>query len=237
MATFVTVHGTFGGAFSWREFASLLSQPGHAVYTTTLTGLGERSHLISPEIDLSTHIQDTVNVLEYEDLHEVLLVGHSYGGAVIAGVAERVPERLAHLVYLDALILYDGERVRDMWAPEMMQYVAQLVQTQGEGYKIPSSLTAREGEETDPRYKDHPWKTWLQPVEVRNPAVAQILHTYVYCTREKENPLYEGIVRSAQRARELGWGYYEMDTDHGPWLAKPQELAELLWGLAAATTR
>jgi hypothetical protein len=96
------------------------------------------------------------------------------------------------------------------------------------GVQDPHLSDCASGRRRGPRYKDHPWKTWLQPVEVRNPAVAQIPHTYIYCTREKENPLYEGIVRSARRAKALGWAYYEMDTDHGPWLAKPQELADLL---------
>src|SRR5262245_34963905 len=93
VATFVVVHGGWSGAWEWRAFAPLLQEAGHEVLRTTLTGLGERSHLASPTISLGTHIQDVVNVLFYEDLRDVLLVGHSYGGIVVTGVAERVPER------------------------------------------------------------------------------------------------------------------------------------------------
>src|SRR5574340_886568 len=109
MATFVLVHGGFHGGWCWKKVTPLLRAAGHEVYTPTLTGLGERVHLASPEIDLSTHIQDVVNVLEYEDLREVVLVGHSYGGMVIAGVADRAAPRVAHLVYFDALVAGDGE--------------------------------------------------------------------------------------------------------------------------------
>src|SRR5215210_4421571 len=102
MATFVIVHGAWSGAHAWRRVRPLLRAAGHEVFTPALTGLGERAHLASPRVDLDTHIQDVVGVLEYEDLGEVMLVGHSYGGVVITGVAERAAPRLAQLIYLDA---------------------------------------------------------------------------------------------------------------------------------------
>ena len=104
MATFVLVHGGWAGGWQWREVASLLRAAGHDVFTPTLTGLGERVHLASPDVGLDTHIQDILMVLEYEELRDVILVGYSYSGMVITGVAERAPERLAHLVYLDAYV-------------------------------------------------------------------------------------------------------------------------------------
>src|SRR5947208_13380542 len=110
MATFVIVHGAWGGAWSWnRIVVPLLRRRGHAVYAVTLTGLGERTHLASPDVTLDTHIQDVVNVLFYEDLTDVILVGHSYGGNVITGVADRDPDRLQQLVYLDAATPSDGQ--------------------------------------------------------------------------------------------------------------------------------
>src|SRR5438128_128006 len=105
MATFVLVHGAWHGGWCWKRVTPLLRAAGHEVYATTLTGLGERVHLASPNVGLALHVQDVVGVLEYEDLRDVILVGHSYGGIVISGVADRVPERLRHLVYLDALVL------------------------------------------------------------------------------------------------------------------------------------
>ena len=118
MATFVLVHGGWAGGWQWREIASLLRAAGHDVFTPTLTGLGERVHLASPDVGLDTHIQDILMVLEYEDLHDVILVGYSYSGMVITGVAERAPERLAHLVYLDAYVPRDGQSLLDMLGPE-----------------------------------------------------------------------------------------------------------------------
>jgi pimeloyl-ACP methyl ester carboxylesterase len=114
MANFVLVHGIFGGARSWRALTPMLRSRGHEVYAHSLTGLGERAHLAGPHTNLSTHIQDIVAIIESEDLSDVVLVGHSYGGMVITGAADRVPERIAHLVYLDALLPGDGEACSDL---------------------------------------------------------------------------------------------------------------------------
>ena len=117
MATFVIVHGAFGGGWEWREVAALLRARGHDVFTPSLTGFGERVHLATPETGLETHIQDILNVLRYEDLHRVVLACQSYGGMVVTGVADRVPERLAHLVYLNALVPEDGQSAFDLLPP------------------------------------------------------------------------------------------------------------------------
>jgi pimeloyl-ACP methyl ester carboxylesterase len=116
-ATYVLVHGGWHGGWCWKRVTPYLRDSGHTVYTPTLTGLGERSHLASPEINLSTHIQDILNVLIYEDLTDVVLVGHSYSGMVIAGVADRAPERVTRLVYLDAFVPEDGQSLRDILRP------------------------------------------------------------------------------------------------------------------------
>src|SRR3989304_8525774 len=114
MASFVLVHGAWGGATGWRSFAPLLREKGHEVFFTSLTGLGERSHRARAETNLSTHIQDVVELVEYENLRDITLVGHSYGGMVITGVADRIPDRIAHLVYLDAFLPRDGQALFDM---------------------------------------------------------------------------------------------------------------------------
>src|SRR5713226_3159825 len=108
MTTFLLAHGGWVGGWYWGRVTPLLGAAGHRVFTPTLTGCGERAHLINPAIDLDTHIEDVVNVIQYEDLRDVVLVGHSYGGMVITGVAEHVAERLAHLCYLDAFVPEDG---------------------------------------------------------------------------------------------------------------------------------
>jgi pimeloyl-ACP methyl ester carboxylesterase len=117
MATFVIVHGAWSGGHAWRWLRPLLRTAGHEVFTPALTGLGERSHLASAQVDLDTHIRDVLGVLEFEDLDQVVLVGHSYGGVVITGVADRMPQRVAQLVYLDAEVPADGQCEFDLLAP------------------------------------------------------------------------------------------------------------------------
>jgi pimeloyl-ACP methyl ester carboxylesterase len=118
MATFVLVHGAWAGALIWRPIAQALRNAGHEVYTPTLTGIGERRHLLNREIDLGTHTQDVLGVIEYEDLTDVVLVGHSYGGMVVTGVADAVPEKIASLVYLDAFVPEDGQSLFGMLPPD-----------------------------------------------------------------------------------------------------------------------
>src|SRR5437879_1752139 len=107
MATFVLVHGAWHGGWCWKKLTPLLRSNGHDVFTPTLTGLGERAHLANQAIDLTTHIEDVVSTLDYEDLRGVILVGHSYGGIVISGVADRIPARIGCVVYLDAFVPED----------------------------------------------------------------------------------------------------------------------------------
>ena len=121
MATYVLVHGGGHGGWCWQRLAPLLRAEGHDVHTPTLTGLGERSHLVRPETDLDTHVTDVAAVLEYEDLTDVILVGHSYGGMVITGTADRVPDRIAQIVYLDAASPRDGQSLVDV-APALMDF-------------------------------------------------------------------------------------------------------------------
>src|SRR5438874_2803985 len=134
MRTYVLVHGAWGGNHSWRDFAPILWARGHEVFAPSLTGLGERVHLGGPQTDLSTHIQDVVNCIEYQDLHDVVLVGHSYGGMVVTGVADRLPDRIRRLVYLDALLPDSGESVMSIPDTGRAKFVASI--TQG-GYTVP----------------------------------------------------------------------------------------------------
>src|SRR5262245_33383250 len=111
MATIVAVHGAWSAAWSWKKVRPLLRARGHDLVTPTLTGLGERSHLARPDIGLALHIEDIAAVLEFEDLRDIILLGHSYGGMVVTGVANRMPERIAKLVYLDAFVPGNGDCV------------------------------------------------------------------------------------------------------------------------------
>jgi pimeloyl-ACP methyl ester carboxylesterase len=179
MATYVLVHGSFWGSRAWTDLARLLRAAGHDVYAPSLTGLGERVHLASPEITLDTHILDVSGTLTYEELQDVVLVGHSYAGMVLTGVAERMPERIAHLVFLDAGIPRDGESLSSMMGPDWTELVLQLARTQGDGWRFGSrradmgSLSPQE-QSWYGRATPQPIQTWLQPLAVRNPAAALI---------------------------------------------------------------
>jgi len=136
MAIFVLVHGSFHGGWCWQKVARLLRHVGHAVYTPTLTGLGERHHLATPQTGLEVHIQDILQVIKYEDLHNVILVCHSYSGLVNSAVADHLPERLRRLIYLDAFIPHDGQSAFDLM-PGMEEQWAQLAASQGNGWRVP----------------------------------------------------------------------------------------------------
>jgi pimeloyl-ACP methyl ester carboxylesterase len=186
MASFVLVHGGWHGGWCWRKVTPLLRATGHEVYAPTLTGLGERAHLSHPAIDLSTHVQDVVNVLEYEDLDAVVLVGHSLGGMVIAGVAERVPGRLAHLVYLDAFVPEDGQAAADI-LNSRAQTEERLHRDPAERVGVGSMAFLGVGDAPDvrwlqPRLVPHPRRTFLEPVRLGDPGAARLARTYIWCT-------------------------------------------------------
>jgi pimeloyl-ACP methyl ester carboxylesterase len=204
------------------------------VYTPTLTGIGERSHLLTPAIDLDLHTQDIVNVFKYEDLQEVVLVGHSYGGMVIASVSERIPERLAHVVYLDAFVPFDGEALLDLGTPERTAWLRQQVAAVGDGWLIPCppldsfGLSEADAAWLGPLVGSQPLKTFEQPVQLSSPAAQALAHTFIRCVE------YPGFKSQAERAQAApGWRYCEIPTSHIAMATMPERLAELLLEVAA----
>jgi pimeloyl-ACP methyl ester carboxylesterase len=189
MANFVLVHGGGHGGWCWQPVARRLRNAGHEVHAPTLTGLGERRHLLTPETSLDTHIEDVTTLLFYEDLREVVLVGHSYGGMVITGVADRIPDRIACLAYLDAAIPLDGESLVDV-SPGLQQYNdVQLLDGVELGlwpeaaaaaiYGITEEELARWGM---PRLTPHPWRCFEQQLQLVDPrAVARLPRAVVNC--------------------------------------------------------
>ncbi len=207
----------------------MLRIAGHEVFTPTLTGLGERVHLASPDVGLDTHIQDILIVLEYEDLHDVILVGYSYSAMVITGVAERAPERLAPLVYLGAYVLSDGESLLNMLGPGVAAFIEQAAQAYGDGWRIPRDPPDA------PQRTSHPLKTEQQPVMLTNPAAAALPRTFSYCTQDNEamGPAGAPITQAARHARsDIRWCYRELQTGHSPLETAPRELADVLLELA-----
>jgi pimeloyl-ACP methyl ester carboxylesterase len=240
MAAFVLVHGSFHGGWCWRRVAPLLRAAGHPVYTPTLTGSGERVHLASPQVGLSTHIQDVVNVLVYEDLRDVILVGHSSGGRVISGVADRVPERLTHLVYLDAPILHDGECGLDLYRPEAQAALRERVRSQGEGWYQPVPDAPRWGisDPADwawvrPKLVPQTFKALTEPIRLTG-AGAALPGTLILCTADAPpgSPAAAEAAPVVARAHARGYRYRELATGHDAMITAPQALAALLLEVA-----
>jgi len=226
MATVVLVHGTTAGGWVWKKIAAELEAFGHVVYRPTLTGLGERSHLLNRDVGLDTHIHDVVNVLEFEDLEDVVLVGHSYGGAVIEGVADRVPERIAKMIYLDAVVLEDGEALIDVLPPALREQTERQVQAEGQGWLIPLS---RGPNDVITKNTPHPYRAWAQPIHLSNPKARDIPRVYVRFTADKQPGAHfsEAMEKSLARVKAAGWPLYEVDTVHQI-TPDPQPKADIL---------
>ncbi len=232
MATFLIVHGAWSGAHAWRRVRPRLRAAGHEVFTPALTGLGERAHLARPDVDLDTHVQDVVNVLEYEDLHDVHLVGHSYGGVVVTAVAEHASGRLAQLVYLDAEVPEDGQSEYDLIPPEERAAYEEAVRTKGDGWRVPPPVPERLPDDLPPdvrwtlsRMVPQPERTFAQPVRLTG-AARGLDRTYILCTEGKSGPPWPAYVEAARV--EPGWRFHELKAGHAAHVTAPDALVELL---------
>jgi pimeloyl-ACP methyl ester carboxylesterase len=229
MTTFVLVHGAWSGGWKWRFVAPILQGAGHEVFRPTLTGLGERAHLASPDIDLDVHVQDVVGLLEMEDLREVVLVGHSYGGMVVTGVAERAAERMRRLVYLDAFVPENGKCALDYIVPER----AAGFRAQGErhGFVDPPPVSlwglAKPEHVAFARQREtrHPYRTLTQAVRRVNSSAAALPKTFIYCS----SPATGTFDQFASKYRsDPKWRFHELKTGHDAMVLVPGEVAEIL---------
>jgi pimeloyl-ACP methyl ester carboxylesterase len=237
MATFVVAHGAWAAGWAWKKMRPLLRGRGHDLVTPTYTGLGERVHLATRDVGLETHVQDVVAVLEFEDLREVVLIGHSYGGMVATGVADRVHERLAHLVYLDAFVPADGQSQFDLQPPRSRARMREAAQRDGDGWRIPPNPSPPDTSEADlawvtPRRVMHPLEAFAQPIRLTG-AGARVPRTFIYCTRVAPGDVFGQFARQARS--EPGWRYLEIDASHSPHVTAPEALATLLDQVVAAS--
>jgi pimeloyl-ACP methyl ester carboxylesterase len=224
--TYVLVHGAWGGGWAFRTVDSLLTAAGHRVYRPTLTGLGERVHLGTPEVGLSTHVTDIVNVLLFENLRDIVLVGHSYGGMVITGVADRVPERIRHLVYIDALVPEDGESLLTASRGTKLEgFARRSVDSAQDGFIVPTWVASRSPRPTDVR---QPVLTFTEPVSFRNPAARRLPATYILTVDAGRAEADDDFAAFAQRAKARGWAYRLLRANHLPERSAPKELTALL---------
>jgi pimeloyl-ACP methyl ester carboxylesterase len=236
MATFVVAHGAWSAGWAWKKMRPLLRAKGHELYTPTYTGLGERSHLASKDIDLETHIADVLGVLKYENLRNVILVGHSYGGMVATGVADRAPERIAHLVYVDAFAPRDGQSLLDLHTEENRKHVREGAIREGDGWRIPPSPIPTDTDEADlswllERRAMQPLKSFEQKIRLTG-AVDKLPKTYIYCTISRPGDVFRQFRTRA--SSERGWKCIDLNASHSPNVTAPEALTKILDGIAAA---
>ncbi len=217
--TFVIVHGAWAGGWEHKKLAEALQADGHTVYRATLTGQGERSHLASPNVDLSLHIQDVVNLIEWEDLHDVVLVGHSYGGMVITGVADRIPGRLKQVIYVDAFLPENGESAYTSMGPQAHHFQAV------NGFISIADTTGKPVPHIVPQSE----KTFTEPIKLEHQDEARrIPTTYILTVDPGKPPEQDMFYRYYVRAKERGWKVEIMEGDHIVHLTRTKELARRL---------
>jgi pimeloyl-ACP methyl ester carboxylesterase len=251
MTVYVLVGGGWLGGWCWQEVAPRLRGEGHHVYPATLTGLGERVHLASPEVDLETHITDVVNLLVFEDLHDVVLLGHSYAGLVVTGVADRVPDRISELVYLDTGALPDGTVLIETFPPEARWHIEKQVEEMGDGWRFPmppqeelATFGSLEGLDDDriellrSRAVDQPFGTFTRPLRLHNPAREALPKVGVLCSLSLEE--VQAIIASGNPLfREMAgpnWRFVELPTGHYPMFSRPEDLAAVLLDLPSGAS-
>jgi pimeloyl-ACP methyl ester carboxylesterase len=249
----VLVAGACLGGWAWRDVAWHLRGAGHDVHPATLTGLGERVHLARPEVDLETHIADVVNLLDYEGLEDAMLVGHSYAGVVITGVADRAPERLGSLVYLDTAPIADGTAIVDAMSPEQRERQERDVHERGDGWRWPVidretlasgmfgsavGLDDAQLRAIEERGTPQPYATFTSPLRLTGSAPPTYRRAMIICTAGGMSAatvrqlIEQGDPRVATLAAPH-WELYELPTGHWPMFSLPDGVADLLHRISA----
>jgi pimeloyl-ACP methyl ester carboxylesterase len=250
MTTYVLVAGAWLNGWSWEPVADALRRHGHDVHPVTLTGLGDRAHLATADVDLDTYISDVVSLIELEDLHDIVLVGHSYAGHLVTGVADRIPERIALLAYLDAGPSPGGAAFMDLQPPAAHELIERLVDQAGEGWRIPmpsweelegilgASLEGL-GPDERTRMRAHasaqPLRTWTQPLSLKNPAREELPKLLITCSiplAQVRQMIAGGHPWFAELAGPR-WSFLELPTGHWPMYSVPDALASLLLDIAS----
>jgi pimeloyl-ACP methyl ester carboxylesterase len=243
MANFVLVPGYWLGGWAWKNVTDVLRKKGHTVYPVTLTGLGERVHLGSAQTNLDTHVADVVNLIKYEELDDVYLVGHSYGGIVITQVADKIPELIAKLIYVDSAPLPDGAAHIDFYPPEQLAGFEKAVAEHGDGWKLPlpswqemdegdalKDLTEQDKKRIEKLATVQPFNASRQKISLKNPACRELLKVVILTTSttaqsremiDSGNPLF-------QEMNDPNLTFIELPTGHYPMFSRPIELTEIL---------
>jgi pimeloyl-ACP methyl ester carboxylesterase len=227
--TFLLVHGAWHGGWCWRPLQKLLEKSGATVFAPSLTGLGDRRHLLSEKVNLQTHVDDVLDLLESEELENVTLVGHSYAGLVVTGAAAKAPERLAQVVYLDAFVPGPGQSMLDLMSPKYSEHWREKAKKDGDGWKVPPMLDAKSmgltGElavRVDKKLSPQPLATVDDKLDFDPKKLSGLKRSYLRAGA------YAGFGPTAERVKKDGWPVKSIDSGHDVMLAKPDELAAAL---------
>jgi pimeloyl-ACP methyl ester carboxylesterase len=232
--TFLVCHGAWSGGWSWKNMFALMQAAGYRLLVPTYTGLGERTHLAHPLIDLETHIRDILNVIEYEDLRDFVLLGHSYGGMVATGVADRVGDRINQVIYLDAFVPKNGQCLLDFLSDSERQRMRDLTQS-GDAWRVPPNPVAADTPAEDiewltERRAPMPIKCFQMGLKLQNGETI-LPRSYIYAKRITPADTFGQFARHAKSA--AGWRSFEIDASHAPNITAPEALMKVLEEIVA----
>lgn len=234
-ATILVAHGAWSAGWAWKKMHPLMAAAGHRLITPTYTGLGERAHLANPSNDLETHIEDVLDVIKNEDLRNIILIGHSYGGMVATGAADRAHDRISKLVYLDAFVPKDGQALKDLAGPDAYRRMQKSAEA-GDGWRVapnptPPDTSAADAQWIAERRLPQSIKCFETPLRLRN-GETHLPRYYIYCRRAGAGDVFRQFADRAKR--EAGWRYHELDASHSPHVTAPEALAQLLSSIISA---
>lgn len=232
--TLLVAHGAWSAGWCWKKMHPLMAAAGHRLITPTYTGIGEREHLANPSITLDTHIEDMLGVIKFEQLERFVLVAHSYGGMVATGVADRVPDRISKLVYLDAFVPTDGQALLDLLPPGAAERMREKVRA-ADGWRVPPNPIPADTSAEDAKWIERlrmpqPLKTFETPVRLRN-AENRVPRAYIYAKRATPEDTFRPF---AERAKREHWTYREIDASHSPHVTAPEALMTILQSIVEA---
>ena len=228
---FLLIHGAWHGGWVWNEISEILNYQGYSVSTPTLTGLGEKKHLLSSKITIDTFIEDVVNHIIFENLNNIILVGHSFAGSVISGVADKLKDRIQKLIYFDAVILKDGQKPFDIAPKELVKQRIELAKRFGNGISIPAPsadafgvFDVKKSLLLEEKLTPHPLSTYQSKLTIKNEIGNGIPLFYIFCN----NPVYKSLESSREVVRKLKWPIFELNAGHDAMLTHPKETLNLL---------
>ena len=228
---FLLIHGAWHGGWVWNEISDILRYQRYSVSTPTLTGLGEKKHLLSSKITIETFIEDVVNHIIFENLNNIILVGHSFAGSVISGVADRLKDRIKKLIYFDAMILVNGQKPFDISPKEIVEQRIETAKKFGNNISIPAPSAAAFGVLDikkslilEEKLTPHPLSAFQSKLILKNEVGNGIPLSYIFCTK----PVYKSLESSREVVRKMKWPIFELNAGHDAMLTHPKETLNLL---------